>query len=198
MKTIAVVLAGSERAEALRAAVGLTLRGDRVTLVGAPPEGRAVATLAAMGHRVDGGLEDIARADVVEVWTSGSGAATPLPASGRWLVRSAAEPRPPGAAVLDDLTPEAALDLILDEPVALWGSAAETLDLCGEVCPFTFVRTKLRLEELPARALLRVLVDHAPASRNIPRSATEWGQRVVGVAAAGAGRWEIWIERAPQ
>ena len=80
--------------------------------------------------------------------------------------------------------------------VGVWSAAAETLDLSGEVCPFTFVRTKLRLEELATGARLRVLVDHEPAMRNIPRSAAEWGQKVLGVAAIAGGRWEIWIEKA--
>lgn len=60
-----------------------------------------------------------------------------------------------------------------------------TLDLCGEVCPFTFVRTKLALEELPVGAALRVIVDHEPATRNLPRSATEWGQEVLGITRVG-------------
>jgi len=76
MKTIAVVVAGAAQAgEALRAAVGLTLRGDRVVVV---PETalpaderslRAVATLKGLGHKVDGTLADADAADVVEVWT---------------------------------------------------------------------------------------------------------------------------------
>ena len=50
-------------------------------------------------------------------------------------------------------------------------------------------------EEMPAGARLIVRVDHAPAVKNVPRSAAEWGQRVLGVAAAGAGRWDIYIEK---
>lgn len=65
------------------------------------------------------------------------------------------------------------------------------IDLCGELCPFTFVRTKLALEELPIGALLRVLVDHEPATRNIPRSATEWGQEVLGVTSLSPRTWAI-------
>ena len=56
-----------------------------------------------------------------------------------------------------------------------------SIDLCGELCPFTFVRTKLVLESMPLGAWLCVIVDHEPATRNIPRSATEWGQEVLGV-----------------
>jgi tRNA 2-thiouridine synthesizing protein A len=65
------------------------------------------------------------------------------------------------------------------------------LDLSGEVCPFTFVRTKLALEALPLGARLAVVVDHEPASRNVPRSAAEWGQKVVAVSPLAPGRWRI-------
>ena len=68
---------------------------------------------------------------------------------------------------------------------------ATALDLCGELCPFTFVRTKLALEALPIGALLRVIVDHEPATRNIPRSAAEWGQEVVAVISASPHTWAI-------
>jgi tRNA 2-thiouridine synthesizing protein A len=69
------------------------------------------------------------------------------------------------------------------------------LDLRGEVCPYTFVRAKLRLEELGAGEILRVTLDHEPASRNVPRSAAAWGQRVLAVE-PGDGVWVVVIERA--
>jgi tRNA 2-thiouridine synthesizing protein A len=70
--------------------------------------------------------------------------------------------------------------------------SGDELDLAGETCPFTFVRTRLALEALPLGARLRVVVDHPPAARNVPRSATEWGQEVVAVVDLG-GRWAIEI-----
>ncbi|HEY1584997.1 MAG TPA: sulfurtransferase TusA family protein, partial [Polyangia bacterium] len=66
----------------------------------------------------------------------------------------------------------------------------EELDLAGEVCPYTFVRAKLRLEELPLGAELHIVVDHAPAAENVPRSLTAEGQEVVSVSHEGA-RWRI-------
>lgn len=74
-------------------------------------------------------------------------------------------------------------------------SSGERLDLSGQVCPFTFVHTKLRLEELSIGATLRVIVDHPPAAKNIPRSATEWGQRVLEVRAIDDTHWEITLEK---
>jgi tRNA 2-thiouridine synthesizing protein A len=100
-------------------------------------------------------------------------------------------------AALDALGPAGILDALATRPIVVWGQEAppQELDLRGEVCPFTFVRTKLRLEELRPGERLRVLVDHEPASRNIPRSAREWGQTIVHVGPLEAGVWQILIER---
>jgi tRNA 2-thiouridine synthesizing protein A len=96
--------------------------------------------------------------------------------------------------VYDDTDPALVVDAIAaHDRVVVWPE--ETLDLTGEVCPFTFVRTKLRLEELPRGAVLRVVVDHEPAARNVPRSTKAWGQSVLSVEAAGPGRWVIVIRK---
>lgn len=63
------------QAEALRAALGLTLRGARVEVVvdeplRSPLAERAAATLRTFGYPVGVPLADaLARADAVEVWT---------------------------------------------------------------------------------------------------------------------------------
>jgi hypothetical protein len=63
------------QAEALRAALGLTLRGARVEVVVegkllSPLAERSAATLRSFGHAVGVDLaEALARADRVEVWT---------------------------------------------------------------------------------------------------------------------------------
>jgi tRNA 2-thiouridine synthesizing protein A len=64
------------------------------------------------------------------------------------------------------------------------------LDLIGESCPYTFVRAKLRLEELPIGASLEIWIDHAPAVENVPRALTAEGQEVVSVE-EDHGRWRI-------
>ncbi len=93
------------------------------------------------------------------------------------MTSSSRSPSPPTSSSPGDAAPDA------------------EIDLCGEVCPFTFVRTKLALEALPFGGVLRVVIDHAPAVRNIPRSATEWGQEVLGVAALDERRWAIDLRR---
>ncbi|NVJ23007.1 MULTISPECIES: sulfurtransferase TusA family protein [Myxococcus] len=54
-----------------------------------------------------------------------------------------------------------------------------TLDITREVCPMTYVRTKLRLESLESGALLEVLLRGTEPLKNVPRSAREEGHEVV-------------------
>ncbi len=75
-------------------------------------------------------------------------------------------------------------------------SIDQELDLCGEVCPYTFVKSKLALEELETGQVLRVLVDHRPAVDNVPRSMQNEGQEIVGIAEVGTTQWTITIRKA--
>ena len=67
----------------------------------------------------------------------------------------------------------------------------ELLDLTGEVCPFTFVRAKLRLEELQLGARLEILVDDREASTSVPRALKDEGHEVAAVEPLAPGRWRI-------
>ena len=46
----------------------------------------------------------------------------------------------------------------------------KNLDIRGRVCPMTFVYTKLALEELDKGNILEVLLDFAPAIKNVPEN----------------------------
>ena len=56
-----------------------------------------------------------------------------------------------------------------------------TLDITREVCPMTYVRTKLKLESLESGTLLEVLLRGTEPLKNVPRNAREEGHEVVGV-----------------
>jgi TusA-related sulfurtransferase len=102
------------------------------------------------------------------------------------MTKSSPSPSPPTSSSPGDASPRATTGA-----AGPGASSALLLDLCGELCPFTFVRTKLTLEELPMGALLRVIVDDEPATRNIPRSAAEWGQEVIAVTSVSPHTWAI-------
>ncbi len=69
------------------------------------------------------------------------------------------------------------------------------LDLRGEVCPYTFVKAKLALEEMEMGQVLRLVVDHEPALQNVPRAITLEGQHILRVGELGQSEWEILIRK---
>lgn len=71
------------------------------------------------------------------------------------------------------------------------------LDLCGDVCPYTFVKTKLKLEELESGENLVVTYDHRPAIENVSRSLKADGHRIICIEEIDPERlWKITIEKA--
>jgi TusA-related sulfurtransferase len=69
------------------------------------------------------------------------------------------------------------------------------IDLRGEVCPYTFLRSKLALEDVPAGGVLRVLVDSEVSARDVPRSLARAGHAVLSVEPAARGAWTIVISK---
>lgn len=69
------------------------------------------------------------------------------------------------------------------------------IDLRGDVCPITFAKTKIALEEMQIGEVLRVLLDYEPATRNVPRSAEMYGDQVLHVGSAGQREWEVFIRK---
>ncbi len=51
----------------------------------------------------------------------------------------------------------------------------QELDITGEVCPMTFVRTKLRLERMAEGEILRVRLRDGEARVNVPRALADHG-----------------------
>jgi tRNA 2-thiouridine synthesizing protein A len=53
------------------------------------------------------------------------------------------------------------------------------LDLRGVICPYNFVKTKLKLETLKQGQVLSVLLDDGDPIRNVPRSVENEGHTVL-------------------
>ncbi|WP_447976602.1 sulfurtransferase TusA family protein [Candidatus Nitrospira bockiana] len=54
------------------------------------------------------------------------------------------------------------------------------LDLRGVICPYNFVKTKLKLETMEAGQILAVILDDGDPIRNVPRSVSDEGHTVLG------------------
>ncbi len=51
----------------------------------------------------------------------------------------------------------------------------QTINLLGEICPMTWVRTKLALEEMGAGEVLEVWLDEGEPATSVPKSAAAEG-----------------------
>ena len=67
----------------------------------------------------------------------------------------------------------------METATRIWPAASERLDITGEVCPMTFVRTKLRLERLPSGTVLEIRLNGGEPLTNVPRAAREHGYVVL-------------------
>ena len=71
----------------------------------------------------------------------------------------------------------------------------KTITIKGEVCPFTFVRSKLAIEQIKPGEVLEIVLDHEPAVENIPRSMDNEGHKVLEVKKINDSDWKILIRK---
>jgi TusA-related sulfurtransferase len=61
------------------------------------------------------------------------------------------------------------------------------IDITGEVCPMTFVRTRLALDRMAPGQVLQIRLRGAEPLRNVPRSAAEQGHEVLSLETGADG-----------
>jgi tRNA 2-thiouridine synthesizing protein A len=69
------------------------------------------------------------------------------------------------------------------------------LDITREICPMTFVRTRLALDRLAPGALLLVRLKGDEPIRNVPRTATQQGHTVLDVTPGPGNMAAVLIRR---
>lgn len=70
------------------------------------------------------------------------------------------------------------------------------INIKGLVCPYTFVKAKLAIESLEIGQILEILLDSEEASRNIPKSMEDHGQKVLKVEKINETDWTLRIKKA--
>jgi TusA-related sulfurtransferase len=73
--------------------------------------------------------------------------------------------------------------------------ADQSIDITADICPMTFVRTRLALDRLPKGAILRVRLRGAEPLRNVPRTATALGHEVLRLDEPVDGVSTLWLRR---
>jgi len=70
------------------------------------------------------------------------------------------------------------------------------IDISHEVCPMTFVRTRLALDRMTPGQILRVVMQGAEPIANVPRTAIEQGHAVLALQPLADGRTCLLLRRA--
>jgi TusA-related sulfurtransferase len=74
------------------------------------------------------------------------------------------------------------------------GQPDAELDLRGVICPYNFVKTKLKLESMQHGQVLSVLLDDGDPIRNVPQSVSNEGHIILSQERV-EGSWRVLIRR---
>lgn len=69
-----------------------------------------------------------------------------------------------------------------------------SIDITSDVCPITFVKTKLKLEQLKKGEVLEVILNDGEPIQNVPRSVKGEGHKIILVEKLGE-KYRLLIER---
>ncbi len=69
------------------------------------------------------------------------------------------------------------------------------IDITDVVCPMTFVKAKVAMEELEDGQILEVRMNEGEPLMNVPRSFKEEGHKVLDVNDNGDGTFTVFVER---
>lgn len=71
----------------------------------------------------------------------------------------------------------------------------DTLDITDVVCPMTFVKAKMRLEDLDDGQVLAVHLNNGEPIQNVPRSLKDEGHKVLSVEQNADGSYNLLVEK---
>lgn len=69
------------------------------------------------------------------------------------------------------------------------------INIKGLVCPYTFVKAKLAIEDMEVGEVLEILLDYEEASRSIPKSMEDHGQKALKIEKINDTDWILLIKK---
>ena len=71
----------------------------------------------------------------------------------------------------------------------------DKVDITDVVCPVTFVKTKVALEELEDGEILQVHLNDGEPVQNVPRSVKDEGHQIIKLVDNEDGTYELYIKK---
>ncbi|MBR6228853.1 MAG: sulfurtransferase TusA family protein [Eubacterium sp.] len=73
--------------------------------------------------------------------------------------------------------------------------ADQTVDVTDVVCPVTFVKAKVAIEELDEGQILRVHLNDGEPVQNVPRSLKDEGHQILKLNDNGDGTYDLFVKK---
>lgn len=73
--------------------------------------------------------------------------------------------------------------------------ADETVDITDKVCPLTFVKAKVTLDELDDGEVLAIRMNDGEPVQNVPRSIKEEGHRILKLEDNEDGTYTLYVKK---
>lgn len=71
----------------------------------------------------------------------------------------------------------------------------DVVDITDVVCPVTFVKAKVALEELDDGQILKVHMNDGEPVQNVPRSIKDEGHQILKLSDNGDGTYELFVKK---
>ncbi|MEE8329888.1 MAG: sulfurtransferase TusA family protein [Thermodesulfovibrionia bacterium] len=69
------------------------------------------------------------------------------------------------------------------------------INIKGEVCPYTLVKSKLAIEEIEVGQVLEILLDYPEAAESVPKAMLNYGHMVLKKEKINPSDWIIQIRK---
>jgi len=69
------------------------------------------------------------------------------------------------------------------------------LDIRGEVCPYTLVKSKLAVEHIGIGQIIEIILDYPEAADSIPKAMLNYGHSVLKVEKINPKEWVIQVRK---
>ena len=73
-----------------------------------------------------------------------------------------------------------------------------TVDITDVVCPVTFVKAKVALEELDDGQVLAIHMNDGEPAQNVPRSMKDEGHQILKLKDNGDGTYDLFVQKAEE
>ena len=71
----------------------------------------------------------------------------------------------------------------------------KNLDIRGEVCPYTLVKSKLGIEMIEVGQVIEIILDYPEAAVSVPKAMENYGHKVLKIEKINSKEWILQVRK---